>query len=189
MNDVLAAVPIYHQVRNIPYGGIGQRRVEDVLVNGRGSCSGKHLLLQKRLRQAGYRAEVVTIFTWFDLGIPNHPAMPDEIRAMLTVGKVPDYHHYVELHIGERVLKLDATWHDGLKPFGFPVNDCWDGAGDTVLAAPAVDYFPPQDDLAGFKAAKVAALSQNMQERRRRFFQATADWITELLRAEPVLRS
>ena len=40
---------VYHAIRQLPYGGVGQlRSVEGVLSQRRGSCSGKHLARKDR---------------------------------------------------------------------------------------------------------------------------------------------
>ena len=74
---------IYHAVRNIPYGSTGERDPVKVIANNLGSCSGKHILLRDLLREVGREAEVITMFTHFNRGIPSHPAMPAELRAMI----------------------------------------------------------------------------------------------------------
>jgi len=67
---------VYHAVRKIPYGSTGERDPLKVIANNLGSCSGKHVLLRDLLREVGWGAEIITMFTYFNRGIPSHPAMP-----------------------------------------------------------------------------------------------------------------
>jgi hypothetical protein len=77
-------------------------------------------------------------------------------------------------------LKLDATWHDALMPYGFPVNRNWRGTGDTVLAATPVREYSAVEDLAAWKAELLAQLSPAEHEKRTRFFERLTAWIAIL---------
>jgi hypothetical protein len=73
---------IYHAVRKIPYGSTGERDPVKIIANNLGSCSGKHILLRDLLREVDWEAEIITMFTHFNRGVP-HPAMPADLRAMI----------------------------------------------------------------------------------------------------------
>lgn len=176
---------LYHAVRNIPYGSVGARDAAKVIVNNVGSCSGKHILLRDLLRQTGRDAEIITIFAHFNRGVPPHPAMPADLRAMIEGDPVCDFHHYVRVSDGLQWHKLDATWHDALIPFGFPVNREWRGHGDTVLAATPIREYPAVEDLAARKAELLAQLSPMEREARTRFFERLTEWIAGLQRNLP----
>jgi hypothetical protein len=171
---------LYHAVRNIPYGSVGERDPEKVITNNVGSCSGKHILLRDLLRQTGRDAEIITIFAHFNRGVPSHPAMPADLRAMIDGDPVCDFHHYVRVREDHHWLKLDATWHDALMPFGFPVNRNWRGTGDTVLAATPVREYSAVEDLAAWKAELLAQLSPAEHEKRTRFFGRLTEWMATL---------
>jgi hypothetical protein len=171
---------LYHAVRNIPYGSVGARDPAKVIVNNVGSCSGKHILLRDLLRQTGRDAEIITIFAHFNRGVPAHPAMPADLRAMIDGDPVCDFHHYVRVFEDHHWLKLDATWHDALMPFGFPVNRNWRGQSDTVLAATPIREYPAVEDLAARKAELLAQLSPTEREMRTRFFERLTEWMTTL---------
>ena len=173
-------VSIYQWVRNIPYGSKGIREPRDVVAHNVGSCSGKHLLLRELLRAAGMRAEIVTMFTYFNEGMPVHDSFPDELRRLCRETRVPDFHHYVRVADGERRLRLDATWHDALIPYGFPVNRDWRGEGDTVLAATPVREYPAIEHLIPYKMLLIDSLAADERELRARFFALVTDWIASL---------
>jgi len=171
---------VYHAVRNIPYGSTGERNPVKVIANNLGSCSGKHVLLRDLLREVGWEAEVITMFTHFNRGIPSHPAMPAELRAMIEGEVVCDFHHYVRVQMREGWRKLDATWHDALIPYGFPVNRDWTGLSDTVLAAMPIHEYPAVEDLITRKQQLLAELTAQQREFRAKFFRLLTEWMTTL---------
>lgn len=171
---------IYHAVRRIPYGSTGERDPVKVISNNLGSCSGKHSLLRDLLRKTGHQAEVITMFTYFNRGIPSHPDMPATLRAMIDGDDIPDFHHYVRVLSGDSWLKLDATWHDALIPYGFPVNHEWKGGVDTILAATPEREYPPVEDLASWKTELITQLTPDQRKRRERFFRVLTEWMMTL---------
>ena len=171
---------IFHHVRKIPYGAVGGRDPMAVLQRNLGSCSGKHALLRDLLRSAGYAAEVITIRTYFNRGIPDIPSMDPELREMITRSTVLDFHHYVRLHVDGKLLRLDATWDDSLIHYGFPVNHLWDGDGDTKLAASPLYEFPEPADLGEFKAELLLSLPEQERTRRDQFFFLLTQWMASI---------
>lgn len=171
---------VYHAVRKIPYGSTGERDPVKVIANNLGSCSGKHILLRDLLREVGWEAEIITMFTYFNRGIPSHPAMPTDIRAMIEDDDVCDFHQYVRVRIGKDWRKLDATWHDALIPYGFPVNRDWKGEGDTVLAATPIREYPAVEDLIARKEQLLTELTAEQRELRAKFFKRLTEWMITL---------
>jgi hypothetical protein len=170
---------IYHAVRNIPYGSVGARDPLQVMKNRSGSCSGKHILLRDLLRKAGFEAGVMTIYTHFDSKLKPNAAFPDELNEMIEQGGIPDYHHFVRIG-GPGGQKLDATWHDAVSQYGFPVNSRWNGEGDTELASLPIETFEPVEDLVAYKIKMVASLPEAASQRRSRFFSLLTGWIADL---------
>jgi Transglutaminase-like superfamily len=171
---------VYHAVRKIPYGSTGERNPVKVIANNLGSCSGKHILLRDLLREVGQEAEVITMFTHFNRGIPSHPAMPAELRAMIAGREVCDFHHYVRVRMGEGWRKLDATWHDALISYGFPVNRDWNGESDTVLAATPIREYPAVEDLIAWKEQLITELTPEQRDLRANFFTTLTEWMMTL---------
>jgi hypothetical protein len=171
---------IYHAVRKIPYGSTGQRDPVKVIANNLGSCSGKHILLRDLLREVGWEAEITTMFTHFNRGVPSHPAMPADLRAMIDGEDVCDFHHYVRVRIREGWHKLDATWHDALISYGFPVNRDWEGHSDTVLAATPIREYPAVEDLVAWKEQLLTQLTPEQREFRAKFFTRLTEWMMTL---------
>lgn len=175
-----AYAALFHLVRRIPYGAVGSRDPMAVLTRNVGSCSGKHSLLRNLLVAAGYRAEVMTMSTYFNRGIPDVPSMAPELRRLIVASAVPDFHHYVRLHVDGRLYRLDATWDDSLIHYGFPVNHLWDGGGDTRLAAAPLHEFPESADLATFKEELLMTLPDEERHLRSRFFALLTEWMASI---------
>lgn len=174
-------VEIFHVVRRFPYASTGRRTAADVVREGRGACTAKHLLLVDLLKSAGVPAVIATVFGQFGADISLRiPGMPTELQAMIRGGGVPDYHHYVIATIDGRSVALDATWHDALIPYGFPVNADWDGRGDTALALHGERVETDQDDLPAFKAALIDKLPRTDRDRRETFLRLLSAWIAGL---------
>ncbi|MFQ5774545.1 MAG: transglutaminase domain-containing protein [Kiloniellaceae bacterium] len=176
----LRLVRLFHAVRNIPYGSAGVRDPVKVIENNVGSCSGKHILLRDLLRAENHPAEIVTIFTYFNERLPLHDSYPKELTRMIRDDKVCDFHHYVRAKLDGRWLRLDATWHDALEPYGFPVNSRWDGSADTVLAAEAIRSYPDVPDVAALKEELIASLPPEERAERARFFALLSAWVASL---------
>jgi hypothetical protein len=82
--------------------------------------------------------------------------------------------------MGEGWRKLDATWHDALIPYGFPVNRDWKGEGDTVLAAAPVREYPAVEDLVALKERLLSQLKPEQREFRAEFFTRLTKWMMTL---------
>lgn len=177
---LLSLAQIYHHVRNIPYGSNGNRDPRVVYESNVGSCSGKHILLRDLLRQAGYRTEIITMFTYFNESTPVHDSFPDELKALSAQERVPDFHHYVRVFEKGSWSILDATWHDAVISFGFPVNNVWYGQGNTRLASVPEKEYPNDEDIIGLKKRLIASLPPAQQDIRSRYFKLVTAWIGEI---------
>lgn len=181
-------VSIYHSVRRIPYGATGNRDPISVIEGHRGSCSGKHLLLRDLLRLVGYDADVITIHTHFNKAIPQVSSFPEDLSRMVQGEEVHDFHHFVRARIEGEWLDLDATWHDALCDYGFPVNSYWAGKGHTTLAAEALTEYPAEEDIAAFKLQLLSSLSEEARDRRELFFDLLTGWM-EAIAAPPAIEA
>ncbi|MFD2204620.1 hypothetical protein [Kiloniella antarctica] len=187
-------VGIYHHVREISYGGVGQRNPRLVSERNCGTCSGKHILLRDLLRAASYKADVLTLFTHFNKNIPVHSSMPDELIELIEKGEIFDYHNVVLLHPIVRPDEaeqtdefernadgffLDATWPDAMGCFGFLVNNQWLGKENTILAGPLIKREPVADCVVTQKKNLLENLSKLQLERRALFLKLLTSWIAE----------
>jgi hypothetical protein len=172
-------VALFHAVRAMPYRSGPDRTPLGALRTRQGACTAKHLILRDALRLAGHRAEVELVEGDFAGAIPDHPSMPDQLRAEIARGGVTDYHCRVRLSApGQPHRRLDATWPDALIPFGFATARGWDGTGDTAQAIPRVRVAACVDDVLGEKARLLSALPSDAAARRLRFLALLSDWLS-----------
>lgn len=172
----LDAVGIFHAVRRLPYLSTGDRSLEGVLARRAGSCSGKHILLAALLGEIGVPARVELVQGDFATPLKEARNIPAVFTEAAMRG-VPDIHNVVAAAIGGRSVILDATWHDGVRPYGFRVNDRWAGTGDTAVAVDVERFLGPAEDPAAAKAAIIGAWPPEVQRRRREFLEEINRWV------------
>ncbi len=173
-----AIVPaIFHAVRNLTYASDGNRLPELVIATGKGSCTGKHLLLRDLLRHVGEKADVEFIEGDFAAAMPVVSSMSEELKDWVSSGGISDFHCYVVWQGNEGEAKLDATWPDRLAPLGYPVNDKWAGAGDTRVAIPNGVVRGRAEGVLERKAALLATLNQKQINDRLRFLKLLTEWM------------
>lgn len=178
--DANPVVEAFHAVRRMTYASTGSRDPADLVRERHGACTAKHLLLAQLLDSLGVPVRVRCLAGAFGLGLPEAPDMPDELKAMIREGGVPDVHNVVVAEIDGRETLLDATWHDEMIAVGFPVNDRWNGVGDTKPALQGT-FLEHDGDLVAFKASQLSSLPSSEQQRRLRFLEL----ITQYSAARP----
>ena len=175
-----ATVPaIYHAVRNLTYASDGNRAPEMVIATGRGSCTGKHLLLRDLLRHVGETADVEFIEGDFAASMPVVPSMSEELKGWVSSGGISDFHCYVVWQGGEREVKLDATWPDRMAPLGYTVNAKWDGIGDTRVAIQSGVVRGRAENVLERKASLLSTLSEKQINDRLRFLKLLTEWMPQ----------
>lgn len=135
-----ARVSVFNHIRDIPYSLVPQ--IGDlnlwacsILDNNKGSCSPKHILLGEMFTRLGIPVKYGTYpFSWNDPDI-KYPAHLRELTKKIPTG----YHCAIRANINNKWVLVDATWDPITKKFGFPVNQNWDGEGDTLNAVKAQD--------------------------------------------------
>lgn len=168
---------VYHAVRNLTYASDGNRDPARVIDEKRGACTGKHLLLRDLLRQIGEQAEVELVAGDFAAAMPQVESMPEALKAWIATGGIRDFHCYVVWFDGVREVKLDATWPDMLKPIGFPVNDDWNGNGDTQIALTPDGIVVRDENVVARKEELLAALTDTQRRDRREFLELLTKWM------------
>lgn len=164
------AVEAFHAVRRMTYASTGSRDPADLVRTRKGACTAKHLLLCQLLGSLGVPARVGTVYGRFGAGLPEAPDMPDELKAMIREGGVPDYHNVVAAEVAGEPVVLDATWHDAMAARGFPVNADWRGRGSTRLAVEGTVIVAGDGaDPAARKAELLGELAEADRNRRGRF--------------------
>jgi hypothetical protein len=160
----------------IPWGE--GRTIEEVLGTKRvGTCTGKHLVLQRCLDAFGipYRPVVCT-FRWGDqpMNLPSH------LRTILEEGEWEHGHNFIQLQQGSTWVDVDIIWDPFLKAFGFrsfPAQ--WDGASPHLGIEKILQRWDGVD-FSEKKAALLGALTPEMRERRERFLHGFIQWVDSL---------
>lgn len=175
---------IFERVRVIPYAVTNHRSARSVIETGRGSCSGKHVLLSMLLQRFGHSSEIITVKTRIDPKMMGGSFLPRSLRALAAGATVTDFHHFVRMRIGGCPIDLDVTWDDSLSRVGVTVNSRWDGQSNTRIA------FAPEEvvgsggwqDLATFKQALIDSMGADDRRRRQQFFDGFTSWLDEVVR-------
>jgi len=130
---IQARVSIYERIRDIPYAVIPElidsERYIEILRVKRGSCTPKHFLLCAMYQRLGMTVlYAVYPFRWDELEVNYPPRLRTLAKAMPI-----SYHLTCRVDIDGRLVLVDATLDPALKRLGLPVNERWDGKGNTLL--------------------------------------------------------
>lgn len=138
-------------VRDMPYRRASDRRPETTIAEWRGTCSGKHYLLQALFAELGLPSQVIACTTV----TPVDPErVPDSLRPLYESAgrRFVDIHNYllVSLPGGEQMV-VDATWPLSAREAGMRVNEAFHLGKDQHIAADPLERWPvpagrdPQD--------------------------------------------
>jgi hypothetical protein len=177
LDPLQARIALFERVRDIPYTYPASRDPEDVLRNGGGSCSGKHYLLGEMLRRQGLRVRnMICSHRFNESPLP----FPEDMQEMLRKDEILDMHDYLQIEVDGDWIDIDVTWEKGLRDFGFPVNEEWDGRSSMVLSVVPEEHLVVEGEAARSKEEMLAKLSPRQRALRKRFLEALNSWIVEL---------
>jgi hypothetical protein len=172
-----ARVVLFERVRDLPYSYPSTRDPRAVLQQGRGSCSGKHYLLGEMFRLLGLPVRhMICTHRFNESPLPFPPPM----QEMLRRNEIVDLHDYVQIGVGDGWVDIDATWERGLREFGFPVNEEWDGTSPMLLSVVPEDYAVAERDPERLKEELLSKLTPRQRALRKQFLAALSGWIEEL---------
>jgi hypothetical protein len=148
----LDAPTTFTLVRDMPYQRASDRQPETLLREWRGTCSGKHYLLQKLFAELGIRSRLIACTTETRLDPAEaHP----RLRPILESGggRVVDVHNYLLLELQEGEMVVDATWPASYKKYGMTVNEDFILGQDQSIASKPLRIWvvPPEKDAQDFK--------------------------------------
>ena len=121
----LSPIDVFGLIRDMPYMRASSRRPDAIINEWRGTCSGKHYLLNDLLRAMGFDVRIFMCTHAFRQDNSQH--FPPNLRAHLTDGPVPDVHTYLLVRLpgatdGDNWARLDATWPASAAKLGMTVN-------------------------------------------------------------------
>lgn len=179
LTDELEPSPdrVFRLVRDMPYERASDLSPSTLIREWRGTCSGKHLLLQALLSDLGLRVRLMIAtyrYSWQGPG-----PVPRALAQLLAPGPVPDVHNFLEVQSLGAWLPLDATFPKPAAAIGFPVNDGFvPGVAQRVACTPPYSAWPVPPDVAldAYKAGVLAEFCGADLPRREAFIAALTAW-------------
>jgi hypothetical protein len=173
----LARLRVFEKVRDIPYVFPASRDPVEVLRANAGSCSGKHYLLGEMFRFLGLPVRHMICTHRFN---ESAIGFPESMQALLRKNEIVDLHDYLQVEVDGAWIDVDATWPKGLREFGFPVNEEWDGRRSMLLSVVPDDHEVAEKDAERLKEELLSKLTPRQRMLRKQFLAALSDWVAEL---------
>lgn len=142
----------FRLVRDMPYLRASDRQPETIIKEWRGTCSGKHYLLQALFAEMGIASDLIACTVTLQLDLTTLPPELAEVLAP-TNGRFVDVHNYLRLKLPEGEMIVDATWPLSTKALGMTVNETFILGQDQQIAYPPTETWvvPPDQDAQSFK--------------------------------------
>ena len=178
-DESLTAERAFGLVRDMPYRRASSRRPEAIVEEWQGTCSGKHYLLADIFRELELETTVVMCTHRFTGENTGH--FPQELRALVAQGPVPDVHTYLRVRTPEGWRVVDATWPSSAEHLGMPVNREFVPRGSMMIACDPIDALPvpegrePQE----FKEQLIAEFCGESSDVRDEFIEGLGRWLGE----------
>jgi hypothetical protein len=132
-------------VRDMPYQRASDRRPETIIAEWRGTCSGKHYLLQALFAELGLKSQVMACTSI----TPVDPArVPESLHSLYDAANrhFVDVHNYLLIELPDKgQMIVDATWPLSARKSGFTVNEEFVLGQNHQLAAEPLDTWPIPD--------------------------------------------
>ncbi|HYD50403.1 MAG TPA: transglutaminase domain-containing protein, partial [Terriglobales bacterium] len=176
LDPVASRIVLFEQVRDIPYAYPASRDPVEVLRQNCGSCSGKHYLLGELYRHLGLRVRHIICTHRFN---ESPLVFPDEMQEMLRKNEIVDLHDYLQICVDDDWIDVDATWESGLRAFGFPVNEDWDGSASMALSVVPEEHAEVEQDPERIKDEMLSKLTPRQRTLRKQFLEALSRWVAE----------
>jgi hypothetical protein len=178
-DEPLTAATAFALVRDMPYQRASSRQPEAIIKEWRGTCSGKHYVLDRIFRELGMDSRVIMCthrFTRY-----NTRRFPPELRALVDQEPVPDVHTYIRLETDEGWMTVDATWPSSAEPLGMPVNRRFSAGPDMTVACDAIDTYevPSGRDPQAFKEQLIEEFCGASSQVRDDFIEGMSRWLSD----------
>lgn len=176
--DPLAArVAVFERVRDLPYQYPASRAPLEVLRRRSGSCSGKHYLLGELFRRQGLPVRhMLCTHRFNDSPLP----FPEHMQDLLRKNEIVDLHDYLQICVDGEWIDVDATWPLGLRDFGMPTTDDWDGRSPMNLTVIPDEHEQIDGDPGKAKEERLSKLTPRQRMLRKQFLEALGQWVAEL---------
>ena len=166
-------------VRDMPYQRASSRAPEVVIQEWRGTCSGKHYLLDRIFEEEGMESKVIMCTHRFTE--ENTANFPPELREVVARRAVPDVHTYIRLNTDDGWMTVDATWPAKAGPLGMTVNSEFKLGQDMTLACSPIETFevPKGRDPQAFKEELIERFCGSQSDDRDRFINGMGEWLSK----------
>ncbi len=176
-DPIKARIILFERVRDMGYVYPASRDPLDVLNRAQGSCSGKHYLLAEMFSCLGLKVRHMICTHRFN---ESPIAFPDHMQGLLRKNEIVDLHDYLQLAIDGSWVDIDATWEYGLRDYGFPVNEDWDGQSSMLLSVTSEEPQIAEHNPEKVKEELLSHLSPRQRLLRKQFLEALSTWVQEL---------
>ena len=176
--DPLAArIAVFERVRDLPYQYPASRDPLEVLGRRGGSCSGKHYLLGELFRRQGLPVRhMLCTHRFNDSPLP----FPEHMQDLLRKNEIVDLHDYLQICVDGEWIDVDATWPLGLRDFGMPVTEDWDGKSPMNLTVIPDEHEQIDGEPGKAKEERLSKLTPRQRMLRKQFLEALGQWVAEL---------
>lgn len=149
----LDSAAVFTLVRDMPYQRASDRRPETTITEWRGTCSGKHYLLQALFAELGLSSKLIAC-TAVELVDPTK--IPPDLESLYEEAnrRFVDVHNYLLVSVPEGgEMVVDATFPLSARKSGMVVNENFVLGEDQQIAAKPLESWviPPEQDAQDFK--------------------------------------
>lgn len=175
----ITAASAFALVRDMPYQRASTREPAAIIEEWRGTCSGKHYLLDAIFRELGMDSRVIMCTHRFTRENTGH--FPQDLKSLVSREPVPDVHTYIRLKTDVGWTNVDATWPSSAGPLGMPVNRTFAPGHDMTIACDPVDSYvvPTSDDPQSFKEQLIDEFCGESSRIRDEFIEGMSRWLSD----------
>ena len=178
-DEPLTPATAFALVRDMPYQRASTRDPEAIVREWRGTCSGKHYLLDAIFHELGMDSRLIMCTHRFTRENTGH--FPADLKSLVSGEPVPDVHTYIRLKTDLGWMNVDATWPSSAGPLGMPVNRTFTNGKDMAVACDPIDSFvvPTGDDPQAFKEQLIAEFCGSSSTIRNEFIEGMSRWLSD----------
>lgn len=166
-------------VRDMPYQRTSTREPEAIIQEWRGTCSGKHYLLDQIFREEGLESRVIMCTHRFTEKTTGD--FPRESREVVARGPVPDVRTYIRLNTEAGWMTVDVTRPTKAASLGMTVNSVFESGNDMTLACSPIETYevPEGRDPPEFKEELIEIFCGSQTDHRDRFINGLSEWLSK----------
>lgn len=137
----------FYLVREMPYRRASDWRPETIVAEWRGTCSGKHYLLQQVFAELGFQSRLIACTTIVPVADEQ---VPEDLKQLYRSAnqRFVDVHNYLvlELPAGQEMV-VDATWPLSARKLGMTSNQYFRLGENQEIAADPIESFEIPSDI------------------------------------------